>query len=138
VRRFLALMLLSTLALPAFAAGRPKSAEHHARMSLEKHFTQANLSHNGHLTLHEATTGYPQIAKHFDAIDAGHKGYVTEDDIRAWRALRKASHKRSPAVDAAKPMNAVQSGPVSQKSTPAGASVTADQPAAPTAAADKN
>jgi hypothetical protein len=122
-------MLLSALTVPVLAAGRPKSTEHHARMTWEKHFTQANLSHNGHLTLHEATTGYPQIAKHFDAIDANHKGYVTEDDIKAWRAARKASHKRSPAAEPVKPINAVQSGPASQKSTPAGTTGTAPAPA---------
>jgi hypothetical protein len=129
VRRFLTLMLLCAVTVPAFAAGRPKSAEHHARMTLEKHFTQANLSHNGHLTLHEATTGYPQIAKHFDAIDAAHKGYVTEDDIKAWRASRKASHRRSPSADAAKPVKMVQSGAVSPKTTPADGAGTVPTPA---------
>ena len=135
MRRLLVLMLLSALTVPAFAAGRPKSTEHHARMTWEKHFTEANLSHNGHLTLHEATTGYPQIAKHFDAIDANHKGYVTEDDIKAWRALRKASHKRPPSADAAKPTKTVQSGPVAQTPTPASATGTTTDKPAP---ADKN
>lgn len=33
------------------------------------------------------------IAKHFDDIDVDHKGYVTENDVRAWRIMRKSAHR---------------------------------------------
>jgi hypothetical protein len=134
VRRFLTVMLLSALTIPAFAADPAKPSEHHARMTWKNHFVQANLAHDGHLTLHEATGGYPQIAKHFDDIDANHKGYVTENDIQAWRAMRKAAHRRAPAsADRLKPINAMQLGPVRHKPIPVSAAQTVamppDQPA---------
>jgi hypothetical protein len=65
-------------------------AGHAPRLTWEQHFTQANLAHDGHLTLPEAKGGYPLVAKHFDDIDTDHKGYVTENDIRAWQTMRQA------------------------------------------------
>jgi hypothetical protein len=93
MRRLLGLMFLSALSLPALAADPtviadpPVAADppqagarppHHARMTWEQHFLQANLTHDGHLTLAEASGGYALIAKHFADIDTDHKGYVTE------------------------------------------------------------
>ena len=63
------------------------------RVSLDARFTKANITHDGHLTLAQAKTGYPTVAKHFTDIDATKKGFVTEDDIRAWeKAERDRRH----------------------------------------------
>src|SRR3978361_1348058 len=98
MRRFLSLLLLSlsVLSAPAWAADAPKpdaAPAHAARKTWQQHFAGANLVHDGHLTLEEAQGGYPDVAKHFQDIDADHKGYVTENDIRAWQVMRKAAHR---------------------------------------------
>lgn len=82
---------------------------HHARQTWEQHFSTANQAHDGHLTAAEAKEGYPEIAKHFDDIDADHKGYVTVGDIRAWRVMRKAARRLAkPPEDKLRPRSAVQ------------------------------
>jgi len=62
----------------------------HPRVSLDQRFTNANTTHDGHLTLDQAKAGYPTVAKHFTQIDASKKGYITEDDIRAWEKAERA------------------------------------------------
>jgi hypothetical protein len=95
-------------AAPAPLASEPPKA-HHSRLTWQQHFAQANLAHDGHLTRDEATAGFPMIAKHFDDIDADHKGYVTENDIQSWRKMRSAARRlsRRPA-DKLKPVHAFQ------------------------------
>ena len=61
------------------------------RMTMQQRFDQANTTHDGHLTLDQAKAGMPMVAKHFDAIDKDKKGYVTMDDVSAYRA----EHRRS-------------------------------------------
>ena len=63
----------------------------HKRLTMEQHFQQANVTHDGHLTEEQAETGYKSIAKNFAAIDKDKKGYVTEDDIRAYRKVQHLS-----------------------------------------------
>jgi hypothetical protein len=122
MRRFPSFLLLPALSLPAlsspvwtspaWAADPPKPAvvaAHAARRTWQQHFTQANLAHDGHLTLEEARGGYADVAKHFEDIDADHKGYVTENDIRAWRVMRKAAHRLAkPPEETLRPRTAVQ------------------------------
>jgi hypothetical protein len=114
MRRFLSLLLLSLsmLSAPAWAADAPTpdaTPAHAARKTWQQHFTEANVAHNGHLTLEEAQGGYADIAKHFEDIDADHKGYVTETDIRAWRVMRKAAHRlMKQPEDKLRPRSAVQ------------------------------
>jgi hypothetical protein len=67
----------------------PDTTVHH-RMSWQQHFAQANLAHDGHMTLQEASGGYPTVARHFKEIDADKKGYVTEEDITNWHKLQRA------------------------------------------------
>jgi hypothetical protein len=61
------------------------------------------------LTLDEAKSGYPLIAKHFADIDIEHKGYVTANDVRAWRIMRKAARRLTPPPpDKLKPLRVYQ------------------------------
>lgn len=117
MRRLPSLLLLPVLSwpvapLPAWAADQPKACTapaHPVRQTWQQHFSGANLAHDGHLTQEEAKAGYPDAAKHFDDIDVDHKGYVTENDIRAWRVMRKAAQRLGkPPEDKLRPRSAVQ------------------------------
>jgi hypothetical protein len=92
----------------AIAAATP---EHH-RMTWQQRFTQANLAHDGHLTLQEANGGYPTVARHFTEIDADKKGYLTEEDIANWHKLQRAMHhaNQGRSSDGLRPRPAVQRG----------------------------
>jgi hypothetical protein len=109
MRGILALLLLPVLSLPvstfpALAADpatpdAPSARTHPVRQTAKQHFIDANAAHDGHLTREEAKTGYVTVARHFDEIDVDHKGYVTEDDIRAWRTMQKAAHQPTRPAD---------------------------------------
>jgi hypothetical protein len=87
-----ALLLVPLFAAPAFAqSATAKTTEHHARMNAEEHFASANTTHDGKLTQAQAVAGYKSIGKAFSEIDANHHGYVTMEDIKAWRAAKKAA-----------------------------------------------
>jgi hypothetical protein len=112
MRRILGLLLLPVLALPAMAQ-TPTQAEaptaHHTRVTWQQRFALANTAHDGHLTSEEANGGFALVAKHFNDIDVGHKGYVTEGDIQAWRVMRKAAHRLTkPTEDHLQPRPAHQ------------------------------
>jgi hypothetical protein len=54
-------------------------------------FHAANTTADGRLTLAQAQAGHmPMIVRNFDAIDAQHKGYVTLQDIQAYRQQVRA------------------------------------------------
>ena len=115
MRRFLLLLPILGFpfgSLPGWADDAPKActpAVHKVRQTWQQRFAQANATHDGHLTLEEAKGGYVDIAKHFDDIDVDHKGYVTENDIRAWRVMRQAAHRLAkPPEDKLRPRSAVQ------------------------------
>jgi hypothetical protein len=77
---------------PSQPSGRP------AHIPFKQRFEQANVSHDGRLTPEQAQA-LPFIAHHFAAIDAGGKGYVTWQDIQAYRAAHHRPHP-SPAPGA--------------------------------------
>lgn len=59
-------------------------------------FQAANTTGDGHLTLAQAQAAHmPMIVRNFDAIDAQHKGYVTLQDLRAWRQQMRAERRNS-------------------------------------------
>lgn len=88
------LLLLPLLGAPAFAQSAATApTEHHGRRTAAQHFADANTTHDGHLTREQAQVGYKTIAKSFDQIDVEHHGYVTVDDIKAWRAAKRAARK---------------------------------------------
>jgi hypothetical protein len=94
MRRLLALLVLLSLPLAALAQTTSPETAHH-RMTWQQHFEKANVTHDGHLTMEQARAGYPTLARHFAAIDQDHKGYVTEDDIRAYNKAQHALHHQS-------------------------------------------
>jgi hypothetical protein len=92
MRLYHALLLLPLFGAPAFAQSvAPPAAEHHGRRSAAEHFTDANTTHDGHLTLDQASSGYKSVAKSFSQIDVGHHGYITMEDINTWKAAKKAA-----------------------------------------------
>jgi len=86
-------------AAPSPAPGTPQGtapAPHH-RLDMDERFTKANTTHDGKLTLAQAKVGLPTVARHFTEIDATNRGYISEDDIRAWmKAARERRHEAQP------------------------------------------
>lgn len=103
MKRFWLLILLATCAQPAFA---DKPATKHTRMTWEQRFQEANKAHDGRLTLEEAKSSYKTIARHFQEIDTSGKGFVTENDIRAWRAVAKEKRHADKQPDPLRPRHA--------------------------------
>lgn len=83
------------------------------RLTMEQRFDLANTSRDGRLTLDQAKTGYKTVARNFELIDTSGKGFVTLEDIRAWRKatrlLRQA--QRSAQNDPLRPRQALQRTP---------------------------
>ena len=110
-----ALLLIPLFCAPAYAAGESATAEHRGRRSAAEHFADANTTHDGKLTLEQAQSGYKSLAKSFARIDIGHRGYITMDDIKAWRAAKKAAKRAAAAADTTddgtvRPVPAMQQG----------------------------
>jgi hypothetical protein len=99
-RTFLAAFLaLPCLVLPALADEAPAAPAHppkphHARVTWEQKFAQANSTHDGHLTAEQAKAGYKSLFRHFAEIDTGNKGYVTVEEVKAWH--KQARTNRQP------------------------------------------
>ncbi len=87
----LAAIVFSISAHAQTTAGKPA----HTHLSMQQRFEQANVTHDGQLTLEQAKTGYKSIARHFDAIDRDKKGYITEDDVRAYQKTQHALHHQA-------------------------------------------
>lgn len=73
---------------------------HRPRMSLQERFDSANTTHDGHLTPEQAQAHWPGLARHFAEIDTNHRGYVTVDDIRAYRKAHPWHRKGTAASTA--------------------------------------
>ena len=71
---------------------RPHAKEGERGARFNERFDKADTDHDGKLTLAEAQAGMPRLAKDFDAIDVKKQGYLTRDDLRAWRE----GHHRGP------------------------------------------
>ncbi len=66
--------------------------------ALKERFAKANATGDGRLTPEQAKSGMPMVARNFAAIDASKKGYVTLEDIQAYRH----EHPRKRPVGAAR------------------------------------
>jgi hypothetical protein len=73
----------------AVAIGSPVFAQTTMRQQLEARFSAADVDHNGKLTRSEARAGMPRVASYFDAIDTGHRGYVTLEQIEQFAVQHK-------------------------------------------------
>ena len=56
---------------------------------LRARFQAANVTHDGRLTPEQAMMGMPGVARHFAEIDRDNRGFVTMQQIRAWRRARR-------------------------------------------------
>jgi hypothetical protein len=111
MKRLLPALFLAFFALPASAqtpaappasSPRPAQPAHKPRVPLQEAFEQANVTHDGHLTLEQAKAAdMSTVARHFTAIDKDKKGYVTVNEIREY--FRANRHARSTAKPAAPP-----------------------------------
>ena len=82
-------------AAPAAAPSGP-AAKHHRR-TLEQRFDEANTTHDGHLTEEQARARMPSVARDFAAIDTGHAGYVTLQQIRDYSHAKRAARRAAKA-----------------------------------------
>ena len=58
-----ALVLIPLFGGPVLAqTATPATAEHHGRRSAQEHFADANTTHDGRLTLDQATAGYKSVS----------------------------------------------------------------------------
>lgn len=101
MRFVLPLLAAAMLALPVYA--NADTTTHHKRQTMEQLFQRANATHDGHLTLDQAKSGYKSVARHFAAIDQDNKGYVTEADIKAYNKTQRALHHQTAPADQATP-----------------------------------
>ncbi len=133
-----AVALAATLALPVHAqaplptvqngpAGAPAAPFTPAptpgnRAGVERfvqRFQAANTTHDGRLTLAQAQAGHmPGIVKNFAAIDQQHLGYVTLQDIRAWRQAHQPGGGQGGGNPAAEPSSLIVPDPAGAATHP--------------------
>ncbi len=80
------------IAAPAQPAAAGTAATPRHRRTQQERFDEANITHDGHLTLAQAQAspphGWNMVVKNFAVIDSTHKGYVTMDDLHAYRSQK--------------------------------------------------
>src|SRR3954447_10515731 len=103
MRILLPLLAAIVLALPVQAQTADTATSAHKHLKMEQRFGQANITNDGHLTLAQAKTGYRAVARHFAAMDQDKKGYVTQDDIRAYYKMQRALHHQSASTHRGEP-----------------------------------
>lgn len=68
-----------------YQAGKP-DRDAAMRQKMEARFDAANTTHDGRLTLQQAEDANMRgVVKHFSQIDTQHLGYVTFNELMAWR-----------------------------------------------------
>ena len=86
-------MQVMAIPLPSDAADANELQVRHGG-NLEAHFGAANTTHDGHLTLAQATqASWNRVAKHFDEIDTDHKGWVSVEQIHAYNKSHRKHRK---------------------------------------------
>ncbi len=79
----------------ATGAAAPATSTIPRHQTMREHFAEANVTHDGRLTLEQAKAGFPAMARLFDAIDRDHKGYMTMEDIHNYYEARRAARAAS-------------------------------------------
>jgi hypothetical protein len=98
--------LSGTEVAPGPAAGPPSGPSapaegrrthgHHARRSLAERFAEANTTHDGRLTLAQAQEARMNaVVRDFGQIDRQNRGYVTLDEIKAFRHERRLARAKA-------------------------------------------
>jgi hypothetical protein len=103
---------------------------------MEQRFDLANTTRDGRLTLAQAKISYKTVARNFELIDTSGKGFVTLEDIRAWRKAARLMRQaqRSALNDPLRPRQALQRTPSeipaheAAEPLPAGATAPSDRP----------
>ena len=78
--------LLVSLSAHADQGGSGDGKMQKVKAKMTERFNEADANHDGQLTLDEAKSKMPRVAKNFDQIDTDKKGYVTLDQITAFAA----------------------------------------------------
>ena len=89
MKKLIAILALCIASTGVMAQTAPQAMAGSPRMErmmqqLQERFAAANTTHDGKLTLAQAQTGMPMVAKHFDQIDTQKNGYVTLPQIEAF------------------------------------------------------
>jgi len=73
-------------AMPGAADRGPSGHDAEMMQKFRMRFDTANTTHNGRLTLQQAeASNMRSIVKHFNEIDTQHVGYVTFNEVMAWK-----------------------------------------------------
>ena len=85
--RVIALLLAALPCAAAFGQqGADPARAAQMQAAFDKRFATADANGDGKLTKAEAEGHMPFVYKHFDEIDAAHKGFVTKDQVAAYFA----------------------------------------------------
>ena len=80
---------------PAEIEGVSEQAHRHYA-SLAEHFVAANVSHDGRLTIDQASrAGWARIVRHFGEIDTDRVGFVTAGQIHAYNIGQRHGRRTS-------------------------------------------
>jgi hypothetical protein len=84
---------------PAPASPSATTPQPAPRHHFEDRFNAANVTHDGHLTLAQAQAAHLRfVTAHFAEIDRGNKGFVTLDDVHAYRQQVHAARATKPST----------------------------------------
>jgi hypothetical protein len=95
--------LAQTATTPSTPAAPAMSCQHHGHHGMmgkwKAKFDAANTTHDGHLTLAQAqAAGMKPLVTHFAEIDTQKRGYVTFNELQAWRMDDMAKHLEQKAA----------------------------------------
>ena len=92
------MVLMLVALLPGLSAAH-SSVEKRQELAkqVQERFAAADKNADGQLSREEAQSGMPRVFERFDEIDAGGKGFVTLDDLRARFGVRLRKRPGAPS-----------------------------------------